>query len=132
MILVDISVLAAIHRAAGRKQRQPYPWGIKAFESEIGDLFGLWAEDENGRSFVNYLGFWTELDSEYDVRPFFIKHKKLVETGAHRFRSKPDIHAKYRWMARYHDAYVAKLFPNDASLRIDGSSFGSISLPDND
>jgi hypothetical protein len=128
MVLVDDSVFSAIRSAAKRKPY--YPLGALAFQSDVADLFGLCSTDADGRSFVNYLGFWGELDDHDNIGPFFEKHKSLIETNARRYRSRPELLEKYRWMARYHDSYVQKMFKPESDLLIDGvAAFGKIDVP---
>jgi hypothetical protein len=129
MVMVDESVFQAIDRAARRKQKRPYPFGKQGLESDLQDLRSLCATDEYGRTFVNYLGFWNELDSEHDIEPFFVKHKALIENQVKSCRGRMEIISKYEWLARYHNVYVERLFSGKDHLRVEQSTFGSIDVP---
>lgn len=128
-LLVDRSVVDGIKKALKRHAGQPYDVGAFALESDIQDVAGLLAMREDGRYFLDYLGFWTELDDQEGVVPFFEKHKSFIETNAKKHIKKGAVLEKYRWMARYHDAYVAKMFAHRPGLKIDMTAFGAIRPP---
>jgi hypothetical protein len=122
-VLVDKSVVDAVVNASKKFKDKPYPFGRPAFDDDLADLFGLLALREDGELFVNYLGFWTELDDEDNIRPFFKRHKSIIVNGASGGKASPSITEKMRALARYHNEYAGRMFKD---------SFGTIEfkLPD--
>jgi hypothetical protein len=129
-VVVDQSVFAGIKSAIHKFAKKPSPLSLELLKSDLQGIGGLLATREDGKSFVNYLGFWTELDNEYDIPRFFRAHKTLIESSAHSTRHSPAITEKYRWMARYHNTYVQKKFPQETDLHIKEEAFGSINIDD--
>lgn len=67
-------------------------------------------EDADGTIFVNYLNEAFLEFQEFGVNFEIIrKHKENIISNLQMFRGKPDIRAKYEWLARYHN-FVCKDF----------------------
>lgn len=130
MVMLDDSVFDAMDPGNKRFDGQLHPREAAALKHDLESVFGLIAEDESGKSFINYLRFWTELDDPTRADLYFAAHKKVIEDGAKRFLKSPHVLEKYRWMARYHNAYLKKHLTSPGEMLIGDSLFGAHSLPE--
>lgn len=64
--------------------------------------------DEDGKLFVNYLAAIFEY-SMGSVEKWLCRHRDLVAANLDKHRKKPNIWAKYAWVARYHNYFCARI-----------------------
>ena len=60
-------------------------------------------KDADGRYFLNYLEFTG--DGEHYDEPAILGHKSAVVAKLQEFRNRPDVWAKYAWVAGYHNYF---------------------------
>jgi hypothetical protein len=125
-VVIDESVFRSIKRAIS-KFKGRYEFGKIGFDSDVHDLEGLLATREDGKSFVNYLGFWSELDDPDHTKTFFERHKEMIVEGARGGAATAAVVNKLRALARYHNRYAALLFGEGVDdLLIAEDAFGTI------
>lgn len=77
-------------------------YGQPHFAPQARDLL----QDSDGQWFLNYLD--TLMFAVNDVGPFYSeleKHKAIVEANLIKYKNRPNIFAKYAWVANYHNVF---------------------------
>jgi len=131
MVMLHDSVLESLQAVVARHKKKPV-LSAAALKGDLESIFGLIATDESGKHFVNYLGFWTELDEPTPPETYFAAHKEIIEQGAELHRGVPSLLEKYRWMARYHNAYMTTTLESPQALIIPDEVFGTVRILETD
>jgi hypothetical protein len=76
--------------------------------------------DGDGHTFVNYLGLL--FDEPDDVRQGLGRHRDTVLARLQEHRADKHLWEKYRWVAEYHNAVVARTLPGEQRLLVDGQA----------
>lgn len=116
-VVVDDSIAKGIGRALKKRGGQ-YEDGTHGLKVDLGSLSRILTRHGDDEHFVNYLEFWRELDSEYDIRPFFERHRDMIAKGLADNAANEKVLPKYLWMADYHNTYMAKAQPKDTDLLV--------------
>jgi hypothetical protein len=75
--------------------------------------------DTDGHSYINYLYDPIGMEAPIDVILDAVRiHKRKIEEKLRETNSRPDIWAKFRWAANYHDFFCRKWLPNHKRISI--------------
>lgn len=108
VIMLDDSVYEKLIKIHSKK-----PGGYlnqNHYLSKVNSLLSLSVQLPSGEHVLNYLSFWREVDHHSNIIPYFMKHKELIERGAKEQAKEKTILEKYRWMAKYHNYYLLKVY----------------------
>lgn len=78
----------------------------------------LLEDPSDGRFFVNYLDVafehfpWGEIGHE-----LLEAHRQMLSRGLQKYEAEPDVHAKYKWLAAYHN-YVCRAFADEYGVPV--------------
>ena len=73
----------------------------------------LLEDPSDGRLFVNYLHVAFEHFPDGDIDHELLEaHKQMLSGGLQAYEAEPDVHAKYKWIAAYHN-YVCRAFAEE-------------------
>ena len=79
--------------------------------------------DADGWTFINYLGLL--FDDPGDPRPVLEMHREIVTVRLREYRNRRRLWEKYRWVAEYHNAVIARQLPGESQLLVDTENITS-------
>ncbi len=83
----------------------------------------LLLRDADGWTFIDYLGLL--FDDPGDPRPVLEMHREIVTVRLREYRNRRRLWEKYRWVAEYHNAVVARQLPGESQLLVDTENITS-------